>query len=78
MYLPGGERGWAAVSSIILAVGPVVDGVTPAVASERLETSYKQETVLMVSTMGQFHLIQHGKPKRQKKRKNTINHFMLS
>lgn len=35
-YLSGGERGRAAVSSVVLAVGPVVDGVAPAVPSERL------------------------------------------
>lgn len=46
VYLPGGECRWAAVSSIILAVGPVVYGVTPAVPSKRLDTSYKQETLL--------------------------------
>lgn len=46
VYLFGGERGRAAVSSVILAVGPVVGGVTPAVPSKRLHTSYKQETVL--------------------------------
>lgn len=44
VYLSGGERGRAAVSSIILAVRPVVDGVTPTVPSKRLDTSYKQES----------------------------------
>lgn len=47
VYLSGGEGGRAAVSSVILAVSPVVDGVTPAIASKRLDTSRKQETVLM-------------------------------
>lgn len=37
VYLSGGERRRAAVSSVILAVGPIVDGVTPAVSSEGLE-----------------------------------------
>lgn len=36
VYLSGGERRRAAVSSVILAVGPIVDGVTPAVSSEGL------------------------------------------
>ena len=47
VYLSGREGGRAAVSSVILAVSPVVDGVTPAIASKRLDTSHKQETVLM-------------------------------
>lgn len=47
VYLSGGEGGRAAVSSVILAVSPVVDGVAPAIASKRLDTSHKQETVLM-------------------------------
>lgn len=37
VYLSGGERRRAAVSSVILAVGPIVDGVTPAVSSEGLQ-----------------------------------------
>lgn len=35
-YLPGGQRGGAAVTSVILAVRPVVDGVAPAVCLEGL------------------------------------------
>lgn len=34
--LLGGERGRAAVSPIIVAVGPVVDGITPSISLERL------------------------------------------
>ena len=48
VYLSGGECGWAAVSSVILAVGPVVDGVTPAIPSKRLDTRYKRETSVNV------------------------------
>lgn len=36
LYLSGGQRGRTAVSSVILAVGPIVDGVTPAIPSKRL------------------------------------------
>lgn len=46
VYLSGGECRWAAVSSIILAVGPVVDGVTPAIPSKGLDTSHKHKTLL--------------------------------
>lgn len=35
-YLLGGERGRAAVSPIIVAVGPVIDGITPTICLERL------------------------------------------
>lgn len=35
-YLLGGECRRAAVSPIIVAVGPVIDGVTPTVPLERL------------------------------------------
>lgn len=35
-YLPGGERGRAAVSPVIVAVGPVIDRVTPTIRLERL------------------------------------------
>lgn len=45
LYLPGGECGRAAVSSVVLAVGPVVDGVTPPVPSEGLDRSHKQENI---------------------------------
>lgn len=46
VYLSGGECGRAAVSSVVLAVGPVVGGVAPTIPSKGLHTSYKQETVL--------------------------------
>lgn len=36
-YLPGGQCGGAAVTPIILAVRPVVDGVAPAICLERLK-----------------------------------------
>lgn len=35
-YLLGRERGRTAVSPIIVAVGPIVDGVTPPICLERL------------------------------------------
>lgn len=56
VYLSGGECGRAAVSSVILAVGPIVDGVTPAIPSKGLDTSYKQETVLMFSSKWSMYL----------------------
>lgn len=40
-YLLGGERGRAAVSPIIVAVGPVVDGITPSICLERLVEDMK-------------------------------------
>ncbi len=47
VYLSGGECGRAAVSPVVLAVGPIVDGVTPAIPSKGLDTRYKQEAMLM-------------------------------
>lgn len=38
--LSSGEGGWTAVSSIILAVGPVVDGVAPSVFTKGLTRLY--------------------------------------
>lgn len=39
LYLSGGKRGRTAVPVVILAVGPVVNGVAPTVPSERLNKS---------------------------------------
>lgn len=35
-YLSGGQRGRTAISSVVLAVGPIVEGVAPAVPTKRL------------------------------------------
>lgn len=45
-YLPGGQCGGAAVTPVVLAVCPVVDGVTPAVCLEGLEKGVVDERVI--------------------------------
>lgn len=45
-YLPGGQCGGAAVTPIVLAVCPVVDGVTPAICLEGLEKGVVDERVI--------------------------------